>query len=33
MHLIKKGHGDEYAISLLDKYCIGKIYDVSLNNI
>lgn len=28
-----KGHGDEYAISLLDKYCIGKVCDVSLNNI
>lgn len=28
-----KGHGDEYAISLLDKYCIGKVSDVSLNNI
>lgn len=25
-----KGHGDEYAISLLHKYCIGHINDVNI---
>ncbi len=27
-----KGHGDEYAISLLDKYCIGHINDVNISD-
>ena len=27
-----KGHGDEYAISLLDKYCIGHINLVNISD-
>ena len=26
-----KGHGDEYALSLLDKYCIGHINNVDIS--
>ena len=27
-----KGHGDEYALSLLDKYCIGHINNINISN-
>ena len=26
-----KGHGDEFAINELDKYCIGPIKDIDIN--
>ena len=27
-----KGHSDEYALSLLDKYCIGHINNINISN-
>lgn len=26
-----KGHGDEFALNELDKYCIGAIKDIDIN--